>query len=134
MSLLEGVQLGDTIARLYTAGQPISSAPPKQLSMCAPCLDPPPTHLVGEHHFVLIGQQHVTDALAVEDVTRLARVTWLHNNIVKHLEGGAKGVAVGVPHSCENWLAAARLQLVPPPSLCNGAARLPPPLLFTFVT
>jgi hypothetical protein len=43
------------------------------------------TYLVREHHFVLVGEQHITKALAVEYITCLPRVARLHHNIVKHL-------------------------------------------------
>jgi hypothetical protein len=62
------------------------------LSSPLPKASPPPSaRLVGEHHLVLVGQQDVADALAIEHVAGLARVAGLHHHVVKHLRRGGGG-------------------------------------------
>lgn len=70
------------------------SLPPSLLPFRSPCVSTwvalPSTvgpHLVCQHHLVLIGQQHITQALPVKHVTRLPRVSWLDEHVVKHLQG-----------------------------------------------
>jgi hypothetical protein len=47
------------------------------------------THLIGQHHLILICQQHIAQALPVEHVAGLTRIARLDDHVVKHLwEGG----------------------------------------------